>query len=229
MPRLSLPVWTDHPLVRVLGLAFLVRDLIVTLLGVGAVVTTLLGLGTVGIVLGGLAIGYVAVSVIARRRPPKASVSDPPAVVPAGRNALRELLQEERARQTALSASGASPNREERLRAIRDEVKHIKRRFDQIDKSGDEWGTIRPPRHSLYQPLPAEKWNRHGVALMLPRGAHDVIQEAYERANDFNHEMQTPPTTFGDHPDPDLAGLREAFERAEAQLDAAEQSVRATT
>jgi hypothetical protein len=184
------------------------------LVAAGAFVTSILGLGAVGIALGALA--FVGLLVVRWERKPVApSEPTPPAPVapvPPATVALRELLLEEHAR----------GSRAQRLRAVGDEVKHIKRRLGQLEKSGAEWGTIRPHRLAPYQPLPAGKWNQHGVALMLPTAAHDVIQAAYEQANDFNHEMQTPQQAFGDYPDPDLAGLREAFERAEAQLEATE-------
>jgi hypothetical protein len=213
MSRSSLLDWTNHPVARVLGFGFLVRDAVVTLIALGALATGFLGLGTVAIVLAALALGGLLV--VTWERPASVLASTPAAAVapgPPASNALRDLLLEEH----------AMGIRAQRLRAVRDEVKHIKRRFAQLEKNGHEWGTIRPHQHAPYQPLPAEKWNQHGVALMLPLGAHEVIQAAYEQANDFNHDMQTPQETFGEYPDPDLAVLRDAFGRAEAQLAAAE-------
>ena len=104
------------------------------------------------------------------------------------------------------------------LRGIRDEISHIERRFRQLDEQREEWESIVPHEYAPYQPLPAEKWNTYGVSLGLGDTDHEVISEAYEQANDFNHEMQTPPAAFGED-EPDLEGLRKAFRRARAVLD----------
>jgi hypothetical protein len=75
MSRLSLPRWIDHPAARVLGLVFLVRDLVLAVLAVGAVVTGALAdggaLSAVAVVLGVLALAGVVISALARRRRPR--------------------------------------------------------------------------------------------------------------------------------------------------------------
>jgi len=106
------------------------------------------------------------------------------------------------------------------LRRIRDEIGHYERRFGQLDKLREEWSSIWPGRHAPYQRLPADKWNDYGASLNLPQAHHDVVQEAYELANDFNVEMERGPSTFGD-PEPDLEALREAFGEAKRVIDAA--------
>jgi hypothetical protein len=84
--RLSLPRWTSHPAFGVCGFVFLIRDLVFTALGVGALVAGGLAnqatLSIVAVSLGGLALaGVVATSVTGQRR-------DAPAAVPSGRDAL---------------------------------------------------------------------------------------------------------------------------------------------
>jgi hypothetical protein len=108
--------------------------------------------------------------------------------------------------------------RSERIRLVRDEIKHILRRLRQLDEQRREWNSIWPGEHAPYQLLPAEKWNAYGAGLNLPEVDHDAIQNTYELANDFNQRMQRGPVTFGD-PEPDLDGLRQAFLQAEAILD----------
>jgi hypothetical protein len=96
---------------------------------------------------------------------------------------------------------------------VRDEIRHILRRCDQIEDHENEWGTIRPVKGTTYQRLPSDRWNTYGASLQLPEADHQAIQDAYEMANDFNIAMENPPLVFGE-PEPDLAGLRRAFERA---------------
>jgi hypothetical protein len=86
--RLSLPRWTSHPAFGVFGFVFLMRDLVFTALGLGALVAGGLAnqatLSVVAVSLGGLALaGVVASSVTGQRR-------EVPAVVPSGHNALPE-------------------------------------------------------------------------------------------------------------------------------------------
>jgi hypothetical protein len=104
------------------------------------------------------------------------------------------------------------------LRRIRDEIGHLNRRFTQLDEQRKEWTSIWPGNHAPYQPLPAEQWNTYGAGLNLPQAQHEIVQEAYERANDFNHAMQRGPSAMGD-PEPDLEGLREAFIQAARVID----------
>lgn len=118
----------------------------------------------------------------------------------------------------AVATQGQS--RTEQLRRISDEIRHIERRLGQLDQTRKEWGSIWPGDHAPYQPLPAEQWNLYGAALHLPQPDHDVVQETYELANDFNHHMERGPTAFGD-PEPDLEGLRTAFEEATRIIAAA--------
>jgi hypothetical protein len=86
--RLSLPRWTSHPAFGVFGFVFLMRDLVITALGVGALLAGGLAnqatLSIVAVSLGGLALaGVVASSVTGQRR-------DVPAAVPSGHDALPE-------------------------------------------------------------------------------------------------------------------------------------------
>lgn len=107
----------------------------------------------------------------------------------------------------------------EKRRSIRDEIRHIQRRFKQLDANEKEWGTIWPVKDlAPYQPLPSEKWNLFGPSLHLPQKEHDTVQEAYELANDFNHLMQRGPRHFGDD-EPDLGSLRKVFDRAAAVIE----------
>jgi hypothetical protein len=109
-------------------------------------------------------------------------------------------------------------SRAAQLRQVRDEIQHILRRCGQLEKHRKEWETVWPVKSfAPYQRLPAEKWNAHGAALHLPQEDHDLIQAAYELANDFNVVMERGPQTYGD-PEPDLDGLRQAFEQAAAAL-----------
>lgn len=116
----------------------------------------------------------------------------------------------------------SSPGHAERLRWIRDEIAHIQRRFEQLERNREEWGSIWPIRQNPYQRLPAERWNAYGATLGLPETDHDVIQDAYELANEFNAKMETGPMTFGD-PEPDLEGLQHAFNRAANALSPTKQ------
>jgi len=115
--------------------------------------------------------------------------------------------------------------RAERIRLVRDEIKHILRRLRQLDEQRREWNSIWPGSHAPYQLLPAEKWNAYGAGLNLPEADHDAIQNAYELANDFNQRMQRGPVVFG-NPEPDLDGLRQAFLRAETIVDSLHSEVR---
>lgn len=120
---------------------------------------------------------------------------------------------------TVTYASPASPtgknsiSGEVRARAVRDEMRHIQRRFRQLHDNAKEWGSIWPIKEAPYDPLPSEKWNAHNPYIELPDDRHDVIQEAYEGANDFNHVMQRGPRHFGDE-EPDLEALEGKFESA---------------
>jgi hypothetical protein len=108
--------------------------------------------------------------------------------------------------------------RAERVRLLRDEIRHILRRLRQLDDQRKEWGSIWPGKHAPYQLLPADRWNAYGAGLNLPAADHDAIQDAYELANEFNQQMDRGPVAFGD-PEPNLGALREAFLQAEAILD----------
>lgn len=67
---------------------FLVRDLVIALLAVGALVTTLLGPRTIGVVLGGLALAGVAASALGRRRPANTGFPAQVDAVSAGRDGI---------------------------------------------------------------------------------------------------------------------------------------------
>jgi len=129
-------------------------------------------------------------------------------------------------RDMTIVAPSTGPDRAERLRWVRDEVAHIQRRFVQLAQSQEEWGSIWPIRENPYQPLPAERWNAYGATLGLPETDHDVVQDAYEMANEFNVKMERGPVTFGD-PEPDLDGLRHAFNRAASVVNPAKQQAAA--
>lgn len=111
----------------------------------------------------------------------------------------------------------ADPKRAVALRQVRDEITHIKRRLDQREKLYEEWTSIYPTEHTPFDPLPADRWNMNGAALNLPDADHAVVREAYELANDFNQKILAGPSHMGD-PDPDIKGLRVAFEKADEVL-----------
>lgn len=129
-------------------------------------------------------------------------------------------------RDITIVAPSADPDRAKRLRWVRDEVAHIQRRLGQLEQAREEWGSIWPTRESPFQPLPAERWNSYGASLGLPETDHDVIQDAYEMANEFNVTMGRGPSTFGD-PEPDLESLQHAFDRAASAVNPAKQQTRA--
>lgn len=129
-------------------------------------------------------------------------------------------------RDMTIVAPSAGPDRAERLRRVRDEVAHIQRRLEQLEQAREEWGSIWPIRENPYQPLPAERWNAYGASLGLPETDHDVVQDAYEMANEFNVKMGRGPATFGD-PEPDLEGLRHAFDRAASAVNPAKRQTAA--
>ena len=171
-------------------------------------------LGIALVAVGGILVLAAPVMLVVRRRGHKSASA--PVTVTAGRDAVgRDGYNAKRdinivgAASSDEGSSGAV-----RLRQVRDEIRHILRRCDQMEDHAKEWGTIRPVKgHTAYQQLPAERWNTYGASLQLPEADHEAINNAYEMANDFNVEMEHPPQVFG-QPDPDLASLRCAFEHA---------------
>jgi len=104
MSCLSLLRWIDHPAARVLGLVFLVRDLVVAVLAVGAFVTGALADGgalqVVAVVLGALALAGVVISPLTRRND-----------MGKGKR-IRRLRQEAKKRDTASSTLGSESTQE---------------------------------------------------------------------------------------------------------------------
>ncbi len=80
---------------------------------------------------------------------------------------------------------------------------------------GSMWPVQRP-----YQDLPAKEWNTYGEKLRLGREDREAVAKAYELARHFNDKMLVGETTIGSSPavEPDLDGLRNAFDRAAAAL-----------
>jgi hypothetical protein len=198
------------------GAGFIWKGVDLSTDGRGHVLVTYLGFYGVGLVL--LGIGFVVWQLMGTERPRPHPVAGRDANT-AGRDAYlagRDINVGVGVQPAPQPATG--PSWAERIRKIKDEIRHIKRRFGQLEKQREEWGSIWPGKHAPYQRLPAEQWNTHGVGLDLSQPDHDTIQQAYELENDFNTEMERGPRHFGD-PDPDLDGLREAFRKAENVLD----------
>jgi hypothetical protein len=105
-----------------------------------------------------------------------------------------------------------------RSRKIKDEIGHIQHRLIQLTAQRDMTGSTWPLKERPYQILPAEKWNVYGTSLGLSEADHETVANAYELANDFNHEMLAGEGNL-DGPEPPLDALREAFDRASAVLD----------
>ena len=80
-------------------------------------------------------------------------------------------------------------------------------------------GSIWPVEHP-YKDLPTEQWMRHGSRLRLKDSDRKAISDAYEQALRFNHEMLVGETIIASSPqqEPDLDGLRDAFDQAGAVL-----------
>ena len=97
--RLSHSRWTSHPALKVFGVVFLARDLILALVALGGLVgggiATQDTLAIAALGLGALALAGVVVSAIAGQRRAGAPMAVPaPAAAPAGRNPLRGVLRE---------------------------------------------------------------------------------------------------------------------------------------
>jgi hypothetical protein len=80
---------------------------------------------------------------------------------------------------------------------------------------GSIWPIERP-----YKDLPTEQWMRHGPRLRLKDSDHKAVSDAYEQALRFNYEMLAGETIIASSPqqEPDLDGLRDAFDKAGVAL-----------
>jgi len=119
--------------------------------------------------------------------------------------------------------ASAGPSHAERVRWIRGEIKQIMFRLDQLDLQARDYTSAWPIRSNPYAPLPVAQWELHGGAVRLPAIDYDTIDHAYDLAAAFNEgrRMSRAQETFGGGPpEPDLAALRSAFERAGAALAA---------
>jgi hypothetical protein len=92
----------------------------------------------------------------------------------------------------------------------RELVRHENRRQN---NGGSIWPIERP-----YQDLPIDQWTTHSPRLRLPGPNQEVVSTAYELAGRFNDEMLAGETTIAAANEPDLAGLRRAFEDAAAAV-----------
>ncbi|MCA1681097.1 MAG: hypothetical protein LC777_20230 [Actinobacteria bacterium] len=119
--------------------------------------------------------------------------------------------------------ASAGPSHAERVRWIRNEIKQLMCRLDQLDVQARDYTSAWPIRQNPYAPLPVTQWELHGGAMRLPVIDYDTIDHAYALAAAFNEgrRMSLAQETFGGRPpEPDLAALRSAFERADAALAA---------
>jgi uncharacterized membrane protein len=114
------------------------------------------------------------------------------------------------------------PGEVEQLRAVWAEVKHVQDRLRQIARRAEaRQGWVRPPRSEHYERVPSQTWNLHSDACGLPAADRVAIQDAYDRASIFDDEMlRRDDVGFGE-PEPDLAGVADAFADAAARIDAA--------
>jgi hypothetical protein len=108
--QLSHSRWTSHPALKIFGVVFLARDLILALVALGGLVgggiATHDTLAIVALGLGALALAGVVVSSIVGQRRADASMALPtPGALPARRNPLRAALRERPSAQAA--AAGA--------------------------------------------------------------------------------------------------------------------------
>ncbi len=78
---------------------------------------------------------------------------------------------------------------------------------------GSIWPIERP-----YKDIPTEQWMTHGSRLRLKDSDREAISGAYVQALRFNHEMLAGETIIASSPqqEPDLDGLRDAFDQAGA-------------
>jgi len=119
--------------------------------------------------------------------------------------------------------ASSGPSHAERVRWIRNEIKQIMFRLDQLDVQARDYTSAWPIRPNPYAPLPVAQWELHGGALRLSVIEYATIADAYDLAAAFNRGrcMSLAQETLGDGPpEPDLAALRSAFERADAALAA---------
>lgn len=103
---------------------------------------------------------------------------------------------------------------------IRREIEQIGRQLRQLDQYRQEWGTLY--RHNdapAYVPLPSTAWEAHGGAIGLTDSGYDAVDAAYRWAAHFDDQMGVRITTFGETwAEPDLDGLRRAFEAAAREI-----------
>lgn len=163
-----------------------------------------------------VAAGLALVGWLKTRPPATLGVQSPPSVVvgdvTAGGNAYV-------AGHDVTVGASAGPSHAERVRWIRGEIKQIMFRLDQLDVQAADYTSAWPIRANPYAPLPVAQWELHGGALRLLGIDYDTIEHAYDLAAAFNEgrRMSLTRETFGGGPpEPDLAALRSAFERAGA-------------
>jgi hypothetical protein len=103
---------------------------------------------------------------------------------------------------------------------LKREVTAIQRELIRLRNRREINGGSMWPVHRPYQDLPANEWNAYGEKLRLSREDREAVARAYELAGDFNDKMLVGETTIGSSPavEPDLDGLRNAFDRAAAAL-----------
>jgi hypothetical protein len=157
--RLSLPRWTSHPAFGVFGFVFLMRDLVITALGVGALVAGGLAnqatLSIVAVSLGGLALaGVVASSVTGQRR-------EGPAAVPAGHDALPEAPPVEAPVRDPLA---------DQLRSGRQLQAQMREAQEQGVWDDDGWAYRKR----------VEAWTQRTVRVLEERGREDVARALLE-------------------------------------------------
>jgi hypothetical protein len=162
--------WTSHPALRVFGVVFLARDVILTLLALGGLVggglanQDTLSIAALGV--GGVAIAAVVVSSIAGQRRARALMAmDVHGTLPEKRGALRTALRERPTPET--TSRGAVAERLGSGRTLAAEMREAQERGAWDD---DGWAYRKR----------VEAWTERTVELLEERGRPDLARAVAE-------------------------------------------------
>ena len=100
-----------------------------------------------------------------------------------------------------------------KARKIGNEIATIQRELIRHENRREVNGGSIWPIERPYRDLPTDQWQAHGSHLRLDDEDREAVSNAYELAARFNDEMLRGETFFAG-PEPDLAGLRDAFDDA---------------
>jgi hypothetical protein len=162
--------WTSHPALRVFGVVFLARDVILTLLAIGGLVGSGLAtqstLSIAAVVLAALVIAsLVAASVMGQRRARASMAADAPGALPEKRGALRAALRERPTPETTFR--GAVAERLSSGRTLAAEMREAQERG-----AWDDEGWAYRKR--------VEAWTERTLELLEERGRADLARAVAE-------------------------------------------------